>query len=216
MEKYPPQKNAEEKYIDPLIFIKIKKSAIYLGIFSIALLLYNFDALIGYFRYLNLCKTESGIKYYEQAEKDVGWESENSGVSNYEPVFKFIHISFVRYENEKGEIFDVTRTPLVDPRWDKSYLYNFNPVDKSKEVRYFYRYSFDNSFEGDDRFHKTQYRVIDLKKNKIVFDYTKFWYEWSKADIFMLVNGSGISCPPPLSSDTWRSLFINIFQPRSQ
>lgn len=170
--------------------IKKKKWAIFILSIFTAGFLYNLDAISGQWKFKRLCKTEGGPRFYMPVKKNVGWMVEAHGEWSYQPPFYFGDVQFTRYENEKGEKFDVY-TEGRNTKGKRIYL--FREVDKSKPVRYLYRYT-QAEFSDDKRFSWEKEEIIDLKTNQIAASYTTIGYEWTTPERVILAAPTGKSC----------------------
>jgi len=154
-------------------------------------LIYNLDAIQGKIKFERLCRESSGARFYGKVERNQGWMVESHDKWAYQSPFAFNDVPFVRYENAKGERFDVTRKK---GKWMENDEYTFGPVDESRSVRYKFVPS-QFVMPDDARFSQTRYEVIDLATEALLASYTKFSFRWTKPERVILNAPTGESCP---------------------
>lgn len=142
--------------------------------------IYNLDSIIGQWKFKRLCETEGGPKFYIPIEKNAGWTVKEIGKYAYQSPFYFGQVAFSRYTNEKGETIDVYGG---GPRGNRKYT--FTPVDKTKKIRYLYRYV-NGKYPNDKRFSWSRREVIDLQLNQIAASYTSIGYAWTTPERVIL------------------------------
>jgi len=112
----------------------------------------------------------------------------------------------VRYENEKGEKFDVYGVPesgSYEPR------YVFKPVDESKEVKYRLRYV-NEKFPDEVRLGKTEINVLSAKTNELIIRYTVVVYGQFEQSRTLFNAPSATYCPTePLNEKEESRLIFN-------
>lgn len=176
-----------------------RKAWFWLVVGVAALTIYHQDAIRGQWKFERLCREDAGARFYGKIEKGQGWIVENHDTSEYQIPFGFGNVAFVRYENEKGERFDVTRTSTRRENGSGGHFddvqYIFSPVDESRPVRYKVVNTFPVTMQDDKRFSRTYLAVIDLADGRTLATYTSYSYQWTKPERVILNAPTGVSCP---------------------
>ena len=142
-----------------------KQVWVWLLLIPLGLVIYHQDAIRGQWKFERLCKEDGGARFYGMIEKGKGWTVDGRDQWSYQGPFVFGDIDFVRYTNQQGEEFDVTKKKGV---WPPEYV--FSPVDQNRAVRY--RYSDTTmKFHDDNRFSKHSQMVSDYQTGAILADY---------------------------------------------
>jgi len=218
---------------DDLVFLwKIIKKifrwiAILIAVLSVYAVVFRSNTIVGWWKFYQLCKVEGGARFYEPVEENVGWmllEEKNyphKNHPNYIPTLHFeFNQKFVRFKNIDGEEFDAFYTPPVkfnDINGNRYYKGStlIIPADKSKNIRYSYKYTETFSFDWDEfitpdqmrkkkiksheheYFEKQQKSIIDNHTQKVVATYTNFYFKWRNPayQIFFYVFEKPSYCP---------------------
>jgi hypothetical protein len=185
----------------------MKKLLIGLALLTGGFSLYNADALYGKYLFSQMCKNESGARFYKRVEKGQGWLEElkisRDGMRHLE---MNVHRNrgFMRFQTVDGQWFDarlkapppvgtpqeVVESPqytLVEPaNWAVPVRYaqrvvseQFNPNPKLLERQSFSKY---------------QWQIIDLQSNEVVASFTNFGYAWTSPDRVILNGPTGTTC----------------------
>ncbi|MBC3880412.1 hypothetical protein H8K35_04195 [Undibacterium sp. LX40W] len=124
----------------------------------------------------------------------------------YRSPFFLGKVGFVRYENEKGEKFDVYGVRKEPGYYEPDYV--FKPVDESKEVKYRLRYV--NEMMPDEvRLGKSEVKVLSAKTGEVIFNYTVFVYGQFEQSRTLLNAPSSVSCPTLLKGKEKSKLIFN-------
>ena len=177
-----------------------KKVWFWLALCVVGPIIYHQEAIRGQWKFERLRKEDAGAKFYGKIEKGKGWIVENHDSSEYQVPFGFGTVAFVRYENEKGEHFDVTRTSIRRENAFGGHFddvkYIFSPVDESKPVRYKVVDTFPVTMPDDKRFSRSFLAVIDLSDGRTLATYTSYSYQWTKPERVIFLNApTGVGCP---------------------
>ncbi len=169
----------------------MRKTLIWIVSIVLVFMLYNVDAFYGQWKFNQLCQKEGGPRIYSKIERNVGWlVEENWSDYSYQGPFGFGNVSFVRWQNKKGEKFDIRIKPKP---WPQRPEYIFSAVDETKLVRYKYRYT-SVRIPDDERISKTQQEIIDLTTDQLVASYAEFGYQWTKSERVILNAPTAVVC----------------------
>ncbi len=172
----------------------MRKLMIFIGTVGLAIALYNVDSFHGQWKFNQLCEEEGGPRMYAKIERNAGWLVEDKNELAYEGPFHFGDVAFVRWQNKKGERFDVyVDWDLKKKPYPRKSEYIFLPVDETRTVRYKYQYT-STQIPTDERFSKTVLEIIDLNTNRVVASYTEFGYQWTKPERVILSAPTGVRC----------------------
>lgn len=170
--------------------------------------LYNADALYGQYLFSQMCKKESGARFYKKVEKAQGWRMDKI-YSAYDikhlGLASNLHRGFVRFKDESGNQLDA-RLKAIPPYGTSRDVLNspeytlIEPANLSVPVRYTEKY-INEEFNPDPRwlkkqsFGKNQVQIIDLDANEVVASYTGFGYRWTTSDRVILNAPTAVTCP---------------------
>jgi len=199
-----------EEFQDDLVFLWkiVRKILITIGVLAAVFLAYAIifrsNTIIGWWKFHQLCKNESGSRFYEPVERNVGWLlKEKQEFEHRKPHLPYeYNPAFFRFEAINGEMMDVFKIyPPVPPEaitYPNRRIDTFTiPADESRIVRYSYEknetFSFDwNKFitmdqvnERNIRFYKheyfikTQEKIIDLNTQNTVATNTLIQFSWN-------------------------------------
>ena len=200
----------------------MKNLLIGLAILTGGFSLYNADALYGQYLFLQMCKNESGARFYKQVEKGQGWLEElkfstrdmQHLVLNTRP-----NKGFIRFQTEDGQWFDArlkATPPIGTPQAviDSPQYTLIEPANLAAPVRYVDR-SLNEQFNPDPKllkrqsFSKYQWQIIDLQSNEVVASFTNFGYAWTSPDRVILNGPTGTTCSE--GSEEERNFISNIY-----
>lgn len=151
---------------------------------------YNFDASSGQKKFHDLCKNEGGSKFYDQVDRDVGWEVQSEDEAAYKVPFNIGHVNFVRFRDKHGGLFDVHAKAGPNP-WAKDY--EIAPADTTRLPQY--RLTTERGLLPDDaRIGRTRYVITDVSRGAVVAMHTYFNYSWTKPDRVVLNAPTSTSC----------------------
>ncbi len=184
----------------------MRKFLIYLvSIVGVTLLWFS-PNIWGYFVFQGYCQKYGGLTVNGKVLPDQGWLADSKDSQGYRSPFFLGKVGFVRYENEKGEKFDVYGVPesgSYEPR------YVFKPVDESKEVKYRLRYV-NEKYPDEVRLGKTEINVLSAKTNELIIRYTVLVYGQFEQSRTLFNAPSATYCPTePLNEKEESKLIFN-------
>ncbi|MFZ6799557.1 hypothetical protein [Undibacterium sp. Di24W] len=173
----------------------MRKFLIGFGILIAGYFLYNADAYYGQWQFKEMCKKEGGPRFYGKIEKNAGWLLTDTSTSAPDVPSDFGDISFFRWTDKEGKEFDIyVDWELRKKMHPRPSEYTFLPADKSKVVRYEYRYKTERMLH-DERFVQSQEEIIDIAtQKKQLASYTIFSYQWTKPERVILSAPTSVTC----------------------
>jgi hypothetical protein len=156
----------------------MKKFLIVITVLIGGFFVYNFDVVLGQWRFDRLCKAEGGSRIYTKVERDVGWYVEHFRELAYQAPFNFGHVKFVRYRDKHGDLFDVHPAP-GPTQWSKGY--RMEPVNSAASARYLLDIQ-QSRLPNERNISRTLISITDLKSGQLVATHTSFDYEWIGSD----------------------------------
>jgi hypothetical protein len=172
----------------------MRKLLIVLGLLIASFFIYNADAYYGQWQFQQMCKKEGGPRFYGKIEKNAGWLLTDTSTSAPDAPSRFGDIAFFRWTDKEGKEFDIyVDWELKKKPYPRASEYTFLPADKSKTVRYEYRYKAE-IMPHDERFGQRQEEIIDIATLKILASYTIFSYQWTKPERVLLSAPTTVSC----------------------
>lgn len=198
----------------------MRKLLLFIFFVIMAPVLYNLDAIYGAWKFSRLCKNEGGPRFYSKVDRNIGWlvidiNQKDSSLS-YQRPFRFHDIAFVRWRRNNGVEFDVyVNSPPVGAEYSGGYW--FSPIDKSKIVKYEYRYV--SAVMHDDRYGKTVHKIIDIENGQVAAEYTIFSFQWAKPERVILNAPTVTSCwdgQTRREQEIYYNFFKNIFNGKAE
>jgi hypothetical protein len=171
------------------------KLLIWSSVIALAVGLYFFENITGYYRFQEICQKEAGLRIYRPLVRNVGWVVDAVQIENATFPLLFEQVAFTRYRNEKdGNMYDIYRVPkakVVDLGYAQQY------ADVSNLVGY--QFSIKTLRLPDETRMGVQiYEVKDVKNNEVVAKYSRFTYSKFDVNNTLLAAPSGEACPEDL------------------
>jgi hypothetical protein len=149
----------------------VLKIFLVIAIILVLIGLYFFDNIKGYYRFMDYCAKEGGVRVYEKLEKNVGWMA--SDYSDALFVSQIWPVDFVRYKDNVDEkkMYDLY---FNDGNKNLNSSYTKKKSSSSKAIIYSWvskRYQVDDA----DRLKGFEYLALNKSKN-IMVNYSNFSY----------------------------------------
>lgn len=205
-----------------------------IGISVLAVLIFFFDNIKGYYRFKQLCDEHQELIVYKKLEPNVGWQVDTNksisrdGIDSY--LYFIPQIKFFRFQdrNERinHKIYDgryvgtdrvpyeqfnhFVRSKLDDEREDpKNYEFLLANFDE-KVVYQLERFS--EHVPNESRVSRSGYRLRDLRANRVVVVLESIGYSLFEQDKTLLAAPWPVSCRPEpsiFSSEVHEKIFMN-------
>lgn len=160
--------------------------------------------IYGQYRFSQYCDKDGGLKIYGEVLPDQGWLAASNDPDDYKRPFSLKRIAFVRYQDKKGERYDVY---IKTNPWPKDPDYIFEPVNDAKKVKYILKYSLVD-VPNELRLNKKSLEIYSIEEKRNLVELVWFGYSGFDRDRTILGAPSGAQCP----DDDSGTKFYNILK----
>lgn len=175
-----------------------------IGIGVLAIVIFFFDNIHGYYRFKEFCEIEKNKQIISKVEPDMGWVF-NEGVPTTPPsVFNLAsspHVKFVRFKDyDDKQLYDATyfganqpaKSKFADNKAYKEF-YEIKPADLSQKPVYAWK-QLHEDFPNQPRTSRYGDQIIDLRTKKVVVNLTNIGYGLFDRNHTLLDAPSGNTC----------------------
>lgn len=205
-----------------------------IGVSVLAVLIFFFDNIKGYYRFKQLCDEHQELIVYKKLEPNVGWQVDINKRYHRDIVSEYLYfipqIKFFRFleqdERRNREIYDgrfigggrvpyekfdhTVRSKLDDKRKDPK-NYEFLVAEFKEKVVYQLE-RFSEEIPNETRSGRSGYRLRDLRSNEVVVILEGIGYSLFEQDKTLLAAPSAVFCrlePSIFSSKVHKQIFMN-------
>lgn len=197
-----------------------------IGVLILAILIYFFDNIKGYYRFKQLCDEHQELIVYKKLEPNVGWQVDVNTRFHRDSVSEYLYfipqIKFFRFQDYKNrQIYDgwfvgSERVPYERYNWGvyprpSGDAVNFKFVEGNMDISPIYQIErFTESVPGELRLSLLGLRVIDLRTQQKVMEISELWYGFFDRKKTLLDAPSGHLCrayPSVFSAEIQQQFF---------